>query len=71
MMKLETKIKIKLLEAGISGAEIARRANVDRTAIYHVIAGRSRSVRLRRAIAKALGMNVSELWPNNHGRRAA
>jgi lambda repressor-like predicted transcriptional regulator len=70
MMKLETKIKIKLLEAGITGAEIARRAKVDRTAIYHVIAGRSKSVKLRRAIAKALGVDVVDLWPNNHKRAA-
>jgi transcriptional regulator with XRE-family HTH domain len=61
MMRLETKIKIKLLKKGISGAEIARHEGVDRTAIYHVIAGRSRSPKLRRAICKAAGLPMS-IW---------
>lgn len=61
MMKLETKIKIKMLKKGITGAEIARRAGVDRTAIYHVLAGRSRSYKLRRAICKATGLPM-KIW---------
>jgi len=72
MMKLETKIKIKMLEKGISGAKIARSQGVDRTAIYHVVAGRSKSKRLRHAIERALG---EKFWSNNtnknHKKRAA
>jgi hypothetical protein len=68
MMKLEVKIKIKMLETGISGAEIARSQGVDRTAIYHVVAGRSKSKRLRRAIEKALG---EKFWNNNNHKRKA
>lgn len=68
MMKLEIKIKIKMLELGISGAEIARKEHVHRTAIYHVIAGRSRSKALREAIETAL---EETFWPNNKHRKAA
>lgn len=56
------RIRILMLLKGISGAEIARRAGVDRTAIYKVIDGISRSPRLRKAIADALGIPVEELW---------
>ena len=55
MMKTPTKIKIAFLEKGVSGAQIAREQGVDRTAIYHVIAGRSKSPRLRRA-------HISATW---------
>jgi len=75
-MKLSTRIKIELLGKGVSGAAIARQLGVDRTAIYHVIAGRSRSQRLRLAIANALGVTVKDLWPDEitnhrHRRKAA
>jgi lambda repressor-like predicted transcriptional regulator len=65
-----TKIKIRLLEKGITGAEIARRVGVTRVAIYLTISGEVKSQRLRKAIADALGVPVSELWPNNN-RKAA
>jgi len=68
MMKLETKIKIRMLEKGISGADIARRQGVHRTAIYHVIAGRSKSRNLRAAIEHALG---EKFWQANNSRRKA
>jgi lambda repressor-like predicted transcriptional regulator len=72
MMKAGTKIRIRMLEKGVSGADIARTMHVDRTAVYHVIAGRSKSPKLRKAIARALGVRVSDLWPNNgNGKKAA
>lgn len=70
-MKTAVKIKIAFLEKGISGAQIAREQGVDRTAIYHVIAGRSKSRKLRKAIARKLGKKVSALWPENDDRKAA
>jgi lambda repressor-like predicted transcriptional regulator len=71
MMNTATKIKIGFLEKGISGVDIARQFSppVDRTAVYHVIAGRSKSPRIRKAIADALGMKVKDLWPEE--RKAA
>lgn len=51
-----------MLLRNISGAEIARRAGVNRTAIYNVIDGKSKSYRLRKAIADAIGESVEDLW---------
>jgi len=68
MITEATKIKIKMLEKGVTGASISRTLGVTRAAVYHVVAGRNKSKRIRRAIAHALGMRVSELWP---GRMAA
>ena len=56
------KIKVEMLKKRLSGAEIARKAGVDRSAVYHVIAGRSTSKRLRQAIADALDMPYDEVW---------
>jgi len=76
MINNATKIKIELLKAGISGAEIARRVGVHRTMIYHAIEGRSKSWRVREAICEALGVGVKDLWPDEitnhrHRRKAA
>jgi len=62
-------IKKLLIDAGVSQAEIARQAGVDRTAVAHVTAGRSRSSRLRRLIAEAAGVSVESLWPNYEPRQ--
>lgn len=62
MMTTATKIKIELLKKGVSGAEIARKEGVDRTAIYHVIKGDTKSPRLRKAIAEAVELPVEALW---------
>ena len=56
------KIKVEMLKKRLSGADIARKAGVDRSAIYHVISGRSKSKKLRQAIADALGMSYNEVW---------
>ncbi len=55
-------IKALLVLKGIKGAEIARRCGVDRTAIYKVVEGVSKSKRLRRAIAEALEVPYESLW---------
>lgn len=55
-------IRALLTLKGVTGAEIARRAGVDRTAVYKVIAGNSRSLRLRRMIADALDLPYEEVW---------
>jgi lambda repressor-like predicted transcriptional regulator len=65
-------IKIRLLKKGISQAEIARQQRVVRSYIGHVMAGRRKNQRIRRAIADAIGMKVSDIWPNcNNNKRAA
>lgn len=72
MMNATAKIIKKLMiDCGISGAAIARALRCDRTNIYHVIEGRSKSKKVRKAIAEALGVHISELWPDEKPKRAA
>lgn len=68
MMNTAKKIKILMIEKNISGAGIARMAHVDRTAIYHVMTGRSKSPTLRQLIAKEVGVSVEDLWPGESHR---
>ena len=56
------KIKVEMLKKRLSGADIARKAGVDRSAIYHVISGRSKSKKLRQAIADALETSYEDIW---------
>jgi|DewCreStandDraft_3_1066083.scaffolds.fasta_scaffold00874_4 transcriptional regulator with XRE-family HTH domain len=56
-------IKARLILKGITQAEIARRLKVSRGAISQVISGRERNQRIRKAIARALGLKVSDIWP--------
>lgn len=70
MVTTTTKIKIELLKRGTSGAEIGRKLGVSRHAVYHVIAGRNKTPKIRKAIARALDMGVSDLWPNSEKRAA-
>lgn len=58
-----TRIKILLMNAGITAADIARECNVHRSFVTHVIAGRVKTKRIRTAIAKRLQVPLAELWP--------
>ncbi|WP_157039906.1 helix-turn-helix domain-containing protein [Pelobacter propionicus] len=62
MMKNSLKIKILMMQKGISGSHIAEKAGVHRTAVYHVISGRAKSQRLQRLIAQELGWSFEALW---------
>lgn len=61
-------------ELGLSATEISRRTGIDRSYISHVIAGRFKSKKVRKAIAQAIDMKMKDLWPgkptnnekNNH-----
>ncbi|MCK9420259.1 MAG: helix-turn-helix domain-containing protein [Nitrospirae bacterium] len=64
-------IKIRLLKKGISQAKIARSQDVVRSYVTHVIAGRNKNQRLRQAIADAIGMVVSDIWPNEKNNKRA
>ena len=58
-------IKILLLRHDVKQADIARKLKVSKTAIHNVIKGISESKRIKKAIADALGVSVTDLW-NNH-----
>lgn len=62
MMRKALKIKVLMMQKGISGSHIAKKAGVHRTAVYHVISGRAKSQRLQRLIAKELGWPFDALW---------
>lgn len=70
MINTPTKIKIEILKKGTSGADIARSLGYTRVAVYHVIEGRSKSPRIRRAICDALDLPYS-IWEEMDEKKAA
>jgi lambda repressor-like predicted transcriptional regulator len=56
-------IKIELLKAGISIRQLARKEGVSHTAMSYTIHGVNKGLRLREAVARALGKSVEEIWP--------
>lgn len=59
--------RYRLIKQGFAGsgrtfADLARRLNVSASAVTHVAQGRRVSRRVRRAIARALGMSYRNLW---------
>jgi len=59
---METRIRIMLLEAGLSVAEAAFKAGMTRQWFTAVIQNRWQSANARRKIAAALGRPYSEVW---------
>jgi len=47
----------------INWSALARRVSVHPSAISHTLHGRSKSRRIRRIIANAVGLRVEQLWP--------
>ncbi len=66
-MKSETEKKIRkaMIDKDVTGAEIARRVGVCRSAIQKTITGDVKAHRLRKAIAKAIGIRLTDLWPDS------
>jgi len=60
-----------LVAQGFTQTELAKELGVLQSAVAHVISGRSKSTRIRNAIAAALCMPVEQLWPdaNRPGKR--
>lgn len=56
-------IKIELLKAGISIRQLARQEGVSHTAMSYTIHGVNKGLRLRKAVARALGKRIEEIWP--------
>jgi len=57
------KIKILMIERGISGRWLARRVRRSDSIVSRVIHGQKKSRRIEDAIARALGVPVEELFP--------
>lgn len=56
-------IKIELMRAGITQADIARRAGVSRQAVYIALKNGRPMPRVKQAIAAALGLTVDQVFP--------
>ncbi len=57
------KIKSLMVILGIKQSDLAKEASVKRASISMVIAGKRKSTRLRRMIARAVGKDVTYYWP--------
>ena len=64
-------LKIKLLKAGITQADIAREIGVTRAFVNQIINGQRQTRRVRMAVAKAVGKRVEDLWPSRPSKKAA
>ena len=68
----QRKVKALIVLEDLKQKDIADALGVSPTLVSLVIAGKKKSPRVRAAIAKALGMTIGQLWPNNnHGKKAA
>lgn len=57
-------IKIALKTNGIRPIDLARKADVSRSMVSHVMAGRYPGSPVRGLIIEALGKKPSEIWPS-------
>lgn len=57
-------IRILLIRAKVSQAEIARELEVHKTSINKVILGWSVSDRIRQCIARKVGVDIKRIWPD-------
>jgi hypothetical protein len=62
MVNQHKKVKIEMIRKGVNPSEVAREVGVTRWAVYAVMTGRSRSARIRLAIAEKLGTTPGRLW---------
>jgi len=65
-----TEIKQKLKEHNKTMIGIARDLGISHTAVCLVIKGTSRSARVSKAISEAIGVPVSEIWPETKEKSA-
>lgn len=56
------RLRIAFLRRDRSFADVARRLGITRAAVAHVVVGRKATPRIRRALARAAGRRLSEIW---------
>ena len=66
-----TEIRILLLRAHVTQTSIARELGVTLGFVNQIIMGRRNTMRVREAIAKAVGRRVEDLWPSEPSKKAA
>lgn len=70
-MLTPNQIRARLIEQGITLAELGRRIGVKRVTVSVIVGKHGKSKRIQAAIAKAIGMAYREVWGENNHRRAA
>ena len=68
---IKKKIRRLMIDNEITAGDIAREVGCTRQNVNHIIGGRHRTPYVRQAIATALGVQVSDLWPDETPQRAA
>ena len=58
------KIRIEMIKADVKIVEIASHLGITPSAVHQVVSGNRSTLRIREAIAKAVGKPVDELWPS-------
>ncbi len=73
LFSIEESFRIKALMKlhRVTGRDIARKLGVSFTWVSLVINGHKDSPRVRKAIARAVGMKFELLWPDNPRKKAA
>lgn len=61
-----TEIKIAMMRAGITQADIGKRLGITRQTVHRVVIGRDVSHRVRQAIAEAIGEDLKRIWPSTY-----
>lgn len=57
-----TSLRILLLQRDVSQADIALTLGLNRSVVNRVVNGHSQNPRIRRAVAKAIGLSYSAVW---------
>jgi len=64
-------IKKALIDAEVTQSDLARELNVSPNMIYLVIKGKGTSDRVRRHIARRIGIDVKRIWPSTYLKKCA
>jgi len=59
-----TEIKVALLRAGVTQAQIARKTKVHPSHVSRLVEGVKTNNRVRHAIADAAGIDIKRIWPS-------
>jgi len=60
---LKRRIRSLMIAACVTAVDVAGECGVHPSFVGHVISGRVKTERIRRAIANRLGVQVEDLWP--------
>ncbi len=67
----EIEIKKALIDADVKQIQIARKLRISKQYVNKIIKGQRRTAYVRKAIARAAGKRLEELWPSSPCKKAA